>query len=102
MNSDTAVGSLADTEVQIAQGEDLLCQLTGLSKVFIAHQVLACRKAQLELKLCKPHAALATVQQFCTADQVVPACWALHLSAQASWLCGKLDQVMTPLVMMTG
>ena len=51
---------------QRLQEEHLLTSLTRLAAKFPAHQVLACQKALLELKLCKPEDAVATVLPFTT------------------------------------
>ena len=55
---------------QRLQEEHLLTSLTRLAAKFPAHQVLACQKALLELKLCKPEDAVATVLPFTTEGEV--------------------------------
>ena len=60
---------------------------------FPAHQALACQKALLELKLCKPEQALATVLPFTAEDEVGAARWAVHMAAHIYWLEGHIDQV---------
>jgi len=69
----------------VQQGEDLLARLTDLATKFPPHQALACQKAVLELKLCKPGQALATVLPFTAEGEVPAARWA------APW--GELVQV---------
>ncbi len=71
----------------------MLAQLTCLAARFPAHQALACQKALLELKLCKPVDAEATVLLFTTEDEVPAARWAMHLAAYIYWLEGHLELV---------
>ncbi len=89
------VGRLGDSDRQVQQGEDLLARLTDLatSERFPAHQALACQKAVLELKLCKPAQALATVVPYVKEGEVGAARWAVHLAAHIYWLEGHLVQV---------
>ena len=89
------VGRPGDSDQQVQQGEDLLARLTHLaaSDKFPANQALACQKALLELKLCKPEQALVTVLQFVTEEEVAAARWAVHLAAHIYWLEGHVDQV---------
>ena len=89
------VGRLGDSDQQVQQGEDLLTRLTQLaaSDKFAAHQALACQKALLELKLCKPVQALTTVLPYVAEGEVGAARWAVHLAAHIYWLEGELDQV---------
>ena len=89
------VGRLADSDQQVQQGEHLLTRLTQLaaSDKFAAHQALACQKALLELKLCKPVQALTTVLPYVAEGEEGAARWAVHLAAHIYWLEGELDQV---------
>ena len=90
---------LVDIEVCTAGsqlGEGLLHQLQTCTANWPAHQPLACRKALLELRLCKFGDALATAQQFVrpkVEQECAPAQWAVHLSAHAYWLQGQLPMV---------
>ena len=88
-------GRPGDSEQQVQQGEHLLTRLTQLaaSDKFAAHQALACQKALLELKLCKPAQALTTVLPYVAEGEVGAARWAVHLAAHIYWLEGHLDQV---------
>ncbi len=87
------VGSPGDSDRQVQQGEGLLTSLSDLVAKFPAHQALACQKALLELKLCKPEQALATVLPFTAEDEVGAARWAVHMAAHIYWLEGHVDQV---------
>ncbi len=87
------VGRPGDSDQQVQQGEHLLAELTHLAAKFPAHQALACQKALLELKLCKPVDAEATVLPFTTEDEVPAARWAMHLAAHIYWLEGHLVSV---------
>jgi len=87
------LGLSGDSEQQVQQGEHLLAKLTDHAAKFAAHQALACQKAVLELKLCKPVQVLATVLPFTAEGEVGAACWAVHLAAHIYWLEGHLVQV---------
>jgi hypothetical protein len=77
----------------VQRGEDLLTRLTCLAAKFPVHQALACQKAVVELKLCKPGQAMATVVPYVKEGEVGAARWAVHLAAHIYWLEGHLVQV---------
>ena len=87
------LGRSGDSDQQVQQGEHLLAKLTAHAAKFPAHQALACQKALLELRLCKPEQALATVLPYVAEVEVPAARWAVHFAAHIYWLGGHPEQV---------